>query len=80
MSVSQIHELFHVIRESLGWEEEPYRMYRPRGVNFEGYLNFLHQTTEEFSTHQEAIYHYLQHVAQPFRASPPPPFTLFSSP
>lgn len=69
MSIEQLYELFESMVESFGLTIEPYRMYRPQGVNMEGYITFLHRTTNEFSTHQEAMNHYLQTVAKPIPSS-----------
>lgn len=80
MSIEQLYDLFESMVESFGLSIEPYRMYRPQGVNLEGYITFLHRTTDEFSTHQEAIRHYLEVVVQPIPSSVTPPrFTLSSS-
>jgi hypothetical protein len=80
MSIEQLHDLFETLVESLGLSVEPYRMYRPQGVNMEGYITFLHRTVDEFSTHQEAMWHYLHTVAQPLPHSiAPPRFTISSS-
>jgi hypothetical protein len=63
--MEQLHQLFETFAEFIGLSVEPYRMYRPQGVNMEGYITFLHRTTDEFKTHQEAMWYYLQTVAQP---------------
>jgi len=64
MSAATIHDLFEAIAENLGMKMEPYRIYRPRGVNVEGYFNFIFTgrsaDAPSFSTHVDAITYYLQ--------------------
>lgn len=62
--MSTIHDLFETIVENLGMKMEPYRIYRPRGINVEGYFNFIFTGRSEdapsFNTHNDAINYYLQ--------------------
>jgi hypothetical protein len=66
--MSTIHDLFEMIVEHLGMQTEPYRIYRPCGINVEGYFNFiftgLSAEAPSFSTHVDAITYYLQSYVQ----------------
>jgi hypothetical protein len=76
MSHQRLYDLFNDMTEQLGYDTEPFRMYRPHGVNVESYIRFIAMSSEPFATHEEAIAHYLTRVARP--VSPPPRFTILS--
>ena len=75
--LQRLYDLFDDLVEDLGYQREPFRMYRPRGVNMEGYIAFASSTDAPFESHREAMLYYLTHVARP--VSPPPRFTLTST-
>ncbi len=68
--MERLYELFDSIIDRLGYEQEPFCMYRPRGVNIEGYIKFMASTDMPFETHDQAIEYYVTRVARP--VSPPP--------
>lgn len=62
----RLYERFETLVEELGYELETFRMYRPQGVNIEGYIRFaLSMDAASFQTHDDAIRHYLTRVARP---------------
>lgn len=72
MNVHHLYDLFDRVADQLGYEPEPFSMYRPTAVNVESYLRFAMTSDEPFQTHTEAMTYYLTRISTTRRASPPP--------